>query len=67
MDIRNLVVAFFIVVIVLILVGIAPSESETGYFILPSATLEIAILLILFSLFVIASIVFSRNKSFYPF
>ena len=67
MDVRNIVVAFFILVIVLVVISIVPSEGETGYFILPSASIEVALILIIFSLFAIAAIIFSRNKSYYPF
>ena len=67
MDIRNVVVAFFILVIVLVVISIAPSEGETGYYILPSASLEVAIILLIFSLFAIAAVILSKNKSYYPY
>ncbi len=67
MDMRNLVVAFFILVIVLVVISIVPSEGGTGYFILPSASLEVAIILIIISLFAIAAVILSRNKSYYPY
>lgn len=68
MDMKNLIIAFFIIVIVLIVISIVPSESKTGYFITPSIIgLEVAIILIIFSLFTIASIILSRNKTYCPY
>jgi len=67
MDIRNVVVAFFILVIVLVVIRIAPSGGETGYFMLPSASLEVAIILVIFSIFAIVAVILSRNKSYYPY
>jgi hypothetical protein len=68
MDMKNLLVAIFIIVIVLILISIAPGENQTGHFLMPSIiSLEVAIILIIFSLFAIASILLSRNKSYYPY
>jgi len=68
MDIKNVIVAFFIIVIILILVSLIPSENQTGHFIMPSiVSLEVAIILVIFSLFAIAAIYLSRNKTYYPF
>ncbi len=68
MEMKNLIIAFFVVVIILVLVSLIPSENQTGRFIMPSViSLEVAIILIIFSLFAIAAIYLSRNKSYYPY
>lgn len=65
MDMKNLVLIFFIIVIVLTIVYLFPEGNKTGHFIISTISLEIGILVIIFSLFVIAVIL--SKKSYYPF
>lgn len=66
MDIRNVLLIFFIVVVFLAVLSLIPSENGTGHFIMPSIiSLEVAILIIIFSLFTIA--ILMSKKSYYPF
>lgn len=65
MDISNLIVAFFIIIIVLTLLNIEP--YHTGHFILPATlSIEAAVAIILFSLVVIAVILIPK-RTYYPF
>jgi hypothetical protein len=66
MDMRNVILIFFIIVVALTVLSLIPSENRTGNFIMPSIiSLEVAILIIIFSLFTIAVIL--SKKSYYPF
>ena len=66
MDIKSVVLIFFIIIIVLAFISFIPSESKTGNFITPSIiSLEVALLIIIFSLFTI--IIILSRKSYYPF
>jgi len=66
MDMKNVLLIFFIVVVFLVVLSLIPSENGTGRFIMPSIiSLEVATLIIIFSLFTIAVIV--SKKSYYPF
>jgi hypothetical protein len=66
MDMRNVLLIFFIVVVFLTVLSLIPSENGTGHFIMPlMISLEVAILIIIISLFTIAVIL--SKKSYYPF
>lgn len=66
MDMKNVLLIFFIVVVFLAVLSLIPSENGTGHFIMPSIiSLEVAILIIIFSLFTIGVIV--SKKSYFPF
>jgi len=59
---ENLLVAFFIIIIVLTVVSIFPSKNQTGQFIMPSKfSVEMAIILILFSIIVIFFVVVPKK------
>jgi len=53
MEMGNLLVSFFIVVIILAIISILSTGSQTGQFIMITKILEPGILLILLSIFVI--------------
>lgn len=64
MDLKNLIAAIFIVVIVLTLINIEPYHS--GYFIVPSAvSLETAVVIIIVSIFIIIVMLIPRKSSIY--
>ena len=66
MEMKNLILVFFIIVIVLVVISLIPSEGRTGNFIMPSIiSLEVAVLIIIFSLFAICAVL--SKKSYYPF
>jgi len=65
MDISNLIVAFFIIIIVLTLLNMEP--YHTGHLILPTPiSIEVAVAIILFSLVVIIVILVPK-RTYYPF
>ena len=61
MDMKNVVMVFFAIVIFLTIIGIATPELPFDI------DLSIGIIIIIFSLIAIASIWFSRNKRYYPY
>ena len=64
MDLKNFIVAIFIIVIVLSIISILPTGSS-GNFIFPTvADLNVALLVIAFALFSIAVMV--SKKNYYP-
>ena len=66
MDTKNLVLIFFIIIIALTLLSFIPSNNQTGHMIMPSiVSIDIAIMIIIFSLFTIAVVL--STKSYYPF
>jgi len=66
MDMKNVILIFFIIIAALAVLSLTPSENRTGNFIMPSIiSLEAAILIIIFSLFTIATLL--SKKSYYPF
>ena len=68
MDMKNVIVAICIIVIVLALITLIPSESEAGTFIMPSIIgTGIIVFLIILSIFTIVAIIVTRNKSYYPY
>jgi len=70
MDIKKLIIAFFIVVIISTVIFLLPySQNQTGNFIEPSGETNIGtgILIIAFSLFIIAAIMISSKRSYYPY
>jgi hypothetical protein len=64
MDLKNVIAAFFIVIIVLTLIDIRP--YTTGYFINPPTNkLEAAIIVMLISIFIILAMLLPRKSSNY--
>jgi len=64
MELENLLFVFFIIVIVLSLLSLIPSQNKTGQFIAPSRfNIELAVILTLFSILVI--IILKAPKKYY--
>jgi hypothetical protein len=65
MDLKNFIVAVFIIVIVLSIISILPTPSMTGNFVWPSMIkLDVALMIIAFALFSIK--VYNSKKNYYP-
>ncbi len=60
MDIKYLIVAFFVLVIILTLVCLLTGMPT-------QISLESSMLIVIFSLFVIASVLISRKRSYYSY
>ncbi len=68
MDIKNLIVAICILVIVLALISLIPSESEAGTFLIPSVIgTGIIVFLIILSIFTIVAVILTRGRTYYPY
>ena len=66
MDMKNIILIFFIIVILLALINLIPSGNQTGHMIMPSiVSIDVTIIIIIFSIFTITVIL--SKKSYYPF
>ena len=63
MDLKNLIAAIFIVIIVLTLLSIPSYQS--GYFLVPSSRIESAVIMIIISIFIIIVMLLPRKSSIY--
>ena len=63
MDLKNVIAAFFSIVIVLTLVSLLPSETQAGYFIMPSIiSLEGAILILIISILILFFVLIPKKS-----